>query len=333
MNGRVPLVLLLGCVVLGACGNPTATSSAVPGSPSAPASPNGSPQVPIPTPTPPTCRLPIASGDAPVDGVAADGAAGHGGFLDLPAGTFSPDPASLGSYDRAISRWLPVARQWVVPEGIRYAWGDRTASVVHVIDAASGTDHPVTVPGPSTVIDFETEGVYVARAVPSSGAPQQGLGFIDGGTSAYRQITADGRWLAVGGGFAYGQDLDPAVPGPTGGPPGAANRVRKLDLRSGAVTTVASYTGASVQVLGVYGTEPLIAATAGAIYTVFVGASTIVFTGSTGDADPGGPVVIDGATVWFSSQNAAVWRWTGSGRATRAADVPLRSLQVAGACR
>src|SRR5207248_1762992 len=82
--------------------------------------------------------------------------------------------------------------------------------------------------------------------------------------------------------------------------------------------------------LEVYGAQPLIGVTAGAIYSVSLGAGTTVFTGPTADADPGSPAVVDGATVWFSSQGAAVWRWTGSGRATRVADLPLRSPAVAG---
>lgn len=337
MNRRWSLVALSGCLVVGSCscGPVAPTSSAVAASPAAAASavPSRSPALPSPTATPASCRLPLASGDAPVDGRAADGSAGHGGFLDLPAGTFSPDPASLGSYDRAVSRWLPVTRAWVAPDGRRYAWGDPAAGVVHVVDAASGADRAFTPSAPPAVVSFETEGVYVARAVPSSGAPVQGLALIDPAAGTSRPVAADGRWVAIGGGFAFGQDLDPGTPAPAGAGPGAANRARRLDLRTGAVDTVASYPGAEVQVLGVYGALPLLAVTAGAIYTVYLGAGTTVFTGPTSAADPGAPVVVDGATAWFSSQGAAVWRWTGSGRAVRAADVPLRSVQVAGACR
>lgn len=335
MRRRAPLWLVVACAALVACGPVAPTSSAVAASPSPGASPSAAtlPSVPSPTPTPASCRLPIAGGDAPVDGRPGDGMTGHGGFLDLPAGTFSADPASLGSYDRAVSRWLPVAREWVAPDGSRYAFGDPPAGVVHVVDAASGADRTFRVASPMAVVSFESDGVYVAGVVASSGAAPRGLSVLDPGTGAVRQVVADGRWVIVGGGIAYGQDLDPAAAPPAGGAPGAANRVRRLDLRTGAVTSVASYPGASAQVLGAYGPDPLIGVTAGAIYTVFAGAGTTLFTGPTADADPGAPVVVDGATVWFSSQNAAVWRWTGTGRAMRAADVPLRSLQVAGACR
>jgi hypothetical protein len=333
MQRCAPFLALLGCLSIVGCGELTPASSAVPGSPPAGSSPGAPPTLPTPSATPPTCRLPIASGDAPVDGRAGDGVAGHGGFLDLPAASFSGDPASLGSYDRAVSHWLPVFRAWVLPDGTRYAWGDPSAPVIHVVDTASGADRPQPVPSTSAVVSFDPEGIYVATAVPGSGAPPKGLSLLDPATGASRSITGDGRWVVVGNGFAFGQDLDPAAAAPSGGGPGAANRVRRLDLRTGAVTSLATYAGASVQVLGVYGSEPLVAVTAGAIYTIFLGTGTTVFSGPTADADPGGPAVVDGATVWFSSAAAAVWRWTGSGRASRVADLPLHALQIAGACR
>jgi hypothetical protein len=339
MINRARLASLLGCAALAACGPVAPTSSAVAGSPSPSASASAATPAeapPSPTPTPASCRLPLAAGDAQVDGRPAGGATGHGGFLELPSGAFTADPASLGTYDRAVSRWLPVFRAWVAPDGRRYAWGDPQASVIHVVDAASGADRAVGVSAPASVVSYEAEGVYVARAVPDSGAPLAGLGLLDPASGAYRAIVADGRWVAVGGGFAFGLDRDPAVAPPAGDGPGAANRVRRLDLRTGAVAAVGSYPGASAQVLAVYGSEPLIGVTAGAIYSVFLGGGAgarTVFTGPTADADPGAPAVVDGATVWFSSRGAAVWRWPGTGRATRVADVPLRGPQVAGGCR
>src|SRR5215475_3877115 len=121
MNPRAHLLALLGCLAIAACS-------------------------PAPA-APPSCRLPIASGDAPVDGRTADGTAGHGGFVRVPGGAFTADPASLGTYDRAVSRWLPVFRAWVSPDGTKYAWSEyRTATgpvtgIVHVVDAASGAEH------------------------------------------------------------------------------------------------------------------------------------------------------------------------------------------------
>src|SRR5258708_4768965 len=81
----------------------------------------------------------------------------------------------------AVAHWLPVYRAWVSPDGTRYAWGEyRTASgpttgVVHVVDAATGADHPVNVPAASAVVSFEKEGIYVTRVIPNSGASPGGL--------------------------------------------------------------------------------------------------------------------------------------------------------------
>jgi len=312
------LALVLGCVALMACGQGPVTD----------ARPSSAPATPLSLGP---CRLPVASGDAPVDGHAGDGTVGHGGFVEFPAARFSPDAASMGDYDRQVSHWLPVSRAWVEPDGARYAWGEN--SVIHVVDAASGGAHDLPVPAPAAVVSFEMEGIYVARIVPGSGAPAQGLALLDAGSGAFHQIVADGTWTAIGGGFAYGQDLDPALAPPPAAAsgPAAANRVRRLDLHSGAVSNVASYPGARAQVLGATGTAPLIGVTSGSTYTVFSGTTT-VFTGAAADSDPGAPVVIDGSAVWFSSLNASVWHWDGSGRAAVAATLPLRALQVAGGC-
>ena len=331
---------LLGSLLLIACGSAHPTSSAV----LAPISPSPSaaavPGQQTPSPTPAGCRLPVASGDAPVDGRAADGTAGHGGFLQLPDGTFSADAASMGSYDRAVAHWLPVSRAWVSPDGTRYAWGDHrtppgpTTGIVHVVDAATGVDHPVNVPAPSAVVSFEKEGIYVTRVIPDSGASPSGMTLVDPATGAANQIAAGGIWSAISDGAAYGQDLDPALPPlPPAAGPTASDRITRLDLATGAVSTVSSYPGASAQVLGVFHAMPLIEVRPTSSYTVLLGAGTTVFAGPPDTANPSGPVVVDGATVWFSSQNAAVWRWDGAARAARVASAPLHALQVAGACR
>jgi hypothetical protein len=320
---RVRLLALLGVLVIAGCAAAPASDahSAPPPATAGPAGPAGSPGAPV---APAVCRLPVASGDAPVDGRAADGTAGHGGFVQFPQGAFSADPASLGSYDRFVGRWLPAARAIVAPDGTRYAWTD--AAVLHVVDASSGADHPLPLAGPSLVVSFENEGVYVARAAAAAGAAASGLALVDPASGATRQITTDGTWSAIGTGVAFGQAAS------TSGS-GAIDRVRRLDLASGAVTDVASYPGSTVRVLGAMGATPLIAVATGATYTLFAGASTTLFSGAVADSNPTAPVVVDGTTVWFSSLNAAVWHWDGNGPATRVADLPLKSVQIAGACR
>jgi len=334
-RARAALVVAAACLLVAACGDPAAllrhSAPHASPSPTAAATPASAP--------PAACRLPVASGDAPVDGRPADGTAGRGGFVQLPAGTFSPDAASLGAYDLDAARWVPVPRTWLAPDGAHYAWGESQAAagpstgLVHVMDAATGADHVVTVPSASAVVSYERDGVYVARVTPNSGAPPQGLTRVDPTSGDFHQVIADGTWTAVGGGYAFGGDVDPSVaPPPAGAGLDAANRVRRLDLQTGVVTTVASYPGAGARVLGVFGSTPVIAVTAGTGYSVELGSATI-FSGPGADTSPGAPIVADGTAIWFSSQHGAVWRWDGAGPAMQVATVPLGSLVVAGACR
>jgi hypothetical protein len=293
---RARLATLIGFVALTSCGELPSTA----------ALPSTAPATPVQIGS---CKLPVASGDAPVDGREGDGARGKGGFIQFPAATFTPDSTSLGDYDLGFTRWVPTFRAWVEPDGAHYAWGDN--NVIHVIDVASGGDHPVTVPAASVVVSYETEGVYVAA---TAGQATQGLGLIDAG-GAYHQITGGGVWSAIGGGFAYGQDQ---------------GHVRKLDVHSGAVSDVGAYQG-TTQVLGATGTGPLVAVTAGVAYTVYAG-TTSVYSGAPGDAAPSGPAAIDGSVVWFGSRGGSVWRWDGSGSLAKVASVPFGAVVIAGGC-
>jgi hypothetical protein len=97
-----------------------------------------------------TCRLPV-SGIQP----------GSGGFVQMPAGTFNADPASdvplrgqpdisrlrRGyTYDPVHGRWLPVPRDWVMPDFSSYVYvGTEYPHVsnqpaLHVVMLPSGTD-------------------------------------------------------------------------------------------------------------------------------------------------------------------------------------------------
>ena len=297
MGGGARLVMLLGCLTAVSCGQPPTTA----------AIPSNAPATPVSIAP---CKLPVASGDAPVDGRAGDGTAGKGGFIQFPAANFSPDSASLGDYDLGFTRWVPAFRAWVEPNGAHYAWAEN--NTIHIIDVPSGADHAVTVPAPSVVVSYENEGVYVAA---TSGQTTQGLGLIDAG-GAYHSITAGGVWSAIGGGAAYGQ---------------SQGKVSKLDLHSGAVTDVGTYQG-TTQVLGATASVPLIAVTAGSQYTIYAG-TTSVYSGTAGDvADPIGPAAADGSVEWFGSRGGAVWRWAGSGSVARVASVAIGAVVIAGGC-
>ena len=113
------------------CACESATPQARSASP-APSSPVAGSPSPIPSvgPTPVpiaqvsfSCRLPFVQSLA--------GGHWQAGFINLPAGTFIADPnatSNSGYYDRAVSRWLPVGREAVAPDGFHYAFTDRPAT-------------------------------------------------------------------------------------------------------------------------------------------------------------------------------------------------------------
>lgn len=305
------------------------------------ASPSGRPAAnasPTAAPTAASCRLPVASGDAPSDGNSAHGTAGHGGFITVPGGAFSIDSASLATYDLAAARWLPVGRAWVAPDGRRYAYPEyRSGSgpvtgIIHVVDVAGGADHPLTVPAPSAPISWENAGIYLARVVPNSDAPPQGLSLLDPASGQLRQISADGRWTAIGTGAAYGTDLDSSIAGPSGPGLGAANRLRKLDLATGTASTVQPYPGLNVQILGMHGDTPILMTIDGAGQETVADGSARLYQGPSSGNAPAAPVVVDGSTVWLSG-GGAVWRSAGGAPAVAISAPTLQFAVAAGACR
>jgi hypothetical protein len=183
--------------------------------------------------TPLSCRLPIFAGGP-----------GSGGFLVFPDLTFIGDPRSgvtvpspspggaspppqgpyggpagfYGlTYDQALSRWVPVPRAWVSPDGKRYAYGGQSDGV-YVVDIPSNTQTEVGDTSQWFVLGVETEGVYAIHPgqaglwlLPFAGSPSQ--------------ITNAGYWSAVGGGAAYGTTTS-AVP------QGVATLIQRLDLKS-----------------------------------------------------------------------------------------------------
>lgn len=130
-----------------------------------------------------SCRLPIT-----VQG----GQARSGGFINFPSGSFTADPGSAEVnsilppgrefvdqtyalyYDRAFSRWLPVRRNAVEPDGAHFAFTDRAAgnppgtqadTTLHVVDVRSGLDVAYDVgnsPDPFVVLDYSNVGIFLS---------------------------------------------------------------------------------------------------------------------------------------------------------------------------
>src|SRR3984893_2770062 len=129
-----------------------------------------------------SCRLPVSAGGGPGP---------QGAFIDFPSGTVTTDPAApeVNSlvrpgrdlygyyptfyYDRAYSRWLPVSRKAVSPDGAHYAFTDRplinppgplTRATLHVIAVKTGVDTAFDGgdwTAPYVVLDYAPEGIYL----------------------------------------------------------------------------------------------------------------------------------------------------------------------------
>ena len=127
---------------------------------------------------------------------------GSGGFVQMPSGTFTVDPASSVpipgqadmsglrrgyTYDPVDGRWLPVPRDWVMPDFSSYVYvGTEYPHVsnqpaLHVVNVSTGTDrlwpngdqlygYPISVrpegvygaPGPEIITRVDPQGVTTA---------------------------------------------------------------------------------------------------------------------------------------------------------------------------
>jgi hypothetical protein len=248
--------------------NPTGTSS----TPTSLPLPSDEPS-PVPSPTPPfgnpvsqayppfaapvsngtgpaiatvplTCRLPVYAGTY-----------GSGAFIQFPGGSFAADlsssvtppspglpptgPGSGGAgygltYDRAVSRWLPVPFKSVSPDGSRYAYTNGDS--LYVVTVSDGSQVRLGQGHKWWVLSVGTQGVYatiVEQAgiwlVPFSGDP--------------RQIKDSGFWQAASSGYAYGTATSQL-------PKGVPNTIIRIDLTTGAVGDWFSQKDATSSVIG-----------------------------------------------------------------------------------
>jgi hypothetical protein len=298
---------------------------------------------PRPTPAPTaaalSCKLPIASGDAPIDGNPSHGSKGKGGFVAFPQAAISNDGNSLGTYVLGAGKWVPVARSAVSPDGKRYAWaenkgfGAAATSVVHLVDVASGADQPVNLPNAYGIVDFSREGIYLTHVIPASDAPSSGLALLDPAGGGLKQVsTVAHSWQRIASGAAWGTDLDKGDPNPPQGL-GPANRVLRLDLTSGAVSNVFTSFGNRVEILGFdSSSNPVLSVANATNYTVRAGANS-VYSAAFGELNPVGPAVADANGLWLGSPAGSIWLLPpGGAQLRRAAETGLHPALVAGTC-
>ena len=175
----------------------------------------------------PSCSLPVSM-------YVQSGATttSQSGFISVPSGTFTPDLNAKGSptYDHATKRWLPVVAAQVLPDGSMYAYEKELPDSyeIHVVWVANGADKMIrSMPYDDaySILAMKPEGIYMVPILHRSGIPV-GLWLLSSTKATLTAVPGAGtsRWQVIEGGAAWG--------GPVGG-----NRLDRLDLSTGVVST------------------------------------------------------------------------------------------------
>jgi len=160
-------VLVLLVVAIAACGQPATPSSS-------------------------SCNLPISIAD------------GHGNFqgafISFPGGNVTSDPSGVGgqSFDRVLTRWLPVNHDSVSPDGNFYAYldpkvaGTPGRARLHVVYVPTGMEKIVELGATGdnaayVVVSYAPEGIWFSYA--GYEGPSGGLFFLDSGTADWKEIS------------------------------------------------------------------------------------------------------------------------------------------------
>ena len=146
-------------------------------------------------------------------------------------------------YDRAYSRWLPVSRNAVSPDGTHYAFTDRpafdgknppTGATLHVVAVETGVE--LAFDGgywlaPYIVLDYAAEGIYLITAYEG---PPVGLWLMNPATGAVKQVAvlSDVQGSAGNKSFWVGS-VNPSDPNPIPGMGGTPDQIERLNLVDG----------------------------------------------------------------------------------------------------
>lgn len=363
MRALAPLVL----IVLSACTGNTSVSTSPPARPTEVASspqPSVSPTQVAGSPSPTTSATPVAgtpSGVAatlhcrlPVTWAVQTGqtVTTKAGFVAFPEQTLTEDvsaPAHSQFYDRGLSKWLPVGRSAVSTDGKRYAYGEGNAyqgtnGKLHVVDVASGTDTVIYGGAVYSVVEFAADGIYITPAPPEGRS--RGLLVENPAGGSPRPINNTIEAAAVGGGFAWGLDFNPADPSPgPGGMQGPVNQVLRFDLQTGASTPWFYRPGSDLWVTGFDAaghpfvtagiapapSDPSGAPTSELWLVTSPSTSTRIFSG-TGLGAPRRLAAVDSYGVWFGAESAGdVWLYAG-GSLQKVTTLNVSYFSVAGGC-
>lgn len=205
-----------------------------------------------------TCRLPIYRNSN-------QGSTIQDSFVSFPSGTVMVDPNGKNGlyFDRAYSRWVPMDREAISPDGARYAtveMGSQPGNLlIHIVDVPTGNDHAIQVAATKDfgsaqpiVFDYAPEGIYLIQAFEHI---WPGVWLFDPGTGSLRKVADVETPEVIGpaGALWFGQ-VNAADPNPFSSRSSAGifpNEVDRFDLRSGARTQWLYRPGISLQVIGI----------------------------------------------------------------------------------
>lgn len=358
---RTTIALLLGTLLVSACG---AGSASTPHSPaaSAAATASGGPL---------SCRLPVAGfvisapKGMPDNSIAADGQEnqkGTGGFLDLPSGKFTPAPNSDRSYLAGAGGWLPVSLQAVSPDHRSYVQGrtkqvnhDAPTTSLYLVEVGSKTERLLFTPADGQmafVVAFTSKGIYAATG-SSTGPGPIDLLLIDPATGAHHVVPGtqpppgaiEQVFMAISGDFAWGMLI-------TGSSSQASFKLVRLNLTDGSVVNwydapgsffIAGFDSADHPIIGVLGGS---SGLPGAdLYLVAAASKAVAIQPKGGTYQTGrGSSVTDGHGTWFGSADGSIWLYSSATGMEKVATIPPQAgatgqpydqhawRSVAGAC-
>ena len=195
------------------------------------------------------CRIPVVESDVLRGPSSA-------GFLGLPEGSFTKDPAgdpSAGTY--SAGKWLPVPQSWVSPDGKRYVNASQVAgnNQLHVVDIATGADHALSLSGPYVPLAFAREGIYVHTGVTRF---DPGLWLVNPDTGAMHEVLTSETVEAVGDGAEWIGAVNPQDPHPVRSVLGygaSPDELMRRDIATGQLTTWIYKPGEELSVVGISG--------------------------------------------------------------------------------
>jgi hypothetical protein len=291
-----------------------------------------------------SCRLPVSI-------ALSDSSSYQGGFISFPSGRLTVDPAGSGGryYDMAVSKWLPVERNSVAPDGRHYAYGAQTADnkpLLHVVSVPSGADRVYGLPsdmydaiGGIYVIDFQPNTVYMGLFVEGGII---GIWALNLTTAQTVKLSGPENAWGMDGSVVWGTGFNQADPNPLSFPPGfRANEVERFDISDGSTTTWLYRPGNLVGVMGVdRAHHPIVGVlidkdTAELLLLLDAKTQQTIYRGSSnswiGNIDTiGGGIISDSHGLWMGSGPYGLYLYSAGAGVQRVSD--LQSIRPANGC-